>query len=57
LRDIQTVAWVAKWYFDVNLFFDLVDKGFLTQNEYDLLVSSSALISCLKIKTLGLEGV
>ena len=40
LRDIQTVAWVAKWYFDVNLFFDLVDKGFLTQNEYDLLVQS-----------------
>ena len=35
LRDIQTVAWVAKWYFDVNLFSDLVDKGFLTQNEYD----------------------
>jgi hypothetical protein len=29
---------VAKWYFDVNLFSDLVDKGFLTQNEYDLLV-------------------
>jgi [protein-PII] uridylyltransferase len=40
LRDIQTVAWVAKWYFDVNLFSDLVDKGFLTQNEYDLLVQS-----------------
>jgi UTP:GlnB (protein PII) uridylyltransferase len=35
------VAWVAKWYFDVNLFFDLVDKGFLTQNEYDLLVQSN----------------
>ncbi len=40
LRDIQTVVWVAKWYFDVNFFFDLVDKGFLTQKEYDLLTQS-----------------
>ncbi|CAC9443847.1 [Protein-PII] uridylyltransferase (EC 2.7.7.59) / [Protein-PII]-UMP uridylyl-removing enzyme [uncultured Gammaproteobacteria bacterium] len=40
LRDIQTVAWVAKWYFDVNLFSDLVDKDFLTQGEYDLLMQS-----------------
>ena len=37
LRDIQTVAWVAKWYFDVNLLSDLVDKSYLTENEYDLL--------------------
>ncbi len=44
LRDIQTVAWVAKWYFDVNLFSDLVDKGFLTQNEYDLLVQSQSFL-------------
>lgn len=37
LRDIQTVAWVAKWYFDVNLLFDLVGKGYLNSNEYELL--------------------
>jgi [protein-PII] uridylyltransferase len=48
LRDIQTVAWVAKWYFDVNLFFDLVDKGFLTQNEYDLLVQSQLFLAVLE---------
>ncbi|MCS5589195.1 MAG: [protein-PII] uridylyltransferase, partial [Candidatus Thioglobus sp.] len=37
LRDIQTVAWVAKWYFDVNLLSDLVDKSYLSEYEYDLL--------------------
>ena len=37
LRDIQTVVWVAKWYFDVNLLSDLVDKSYLSQNEYTLL--------------------
>ncbi len=37
LRDIQTVAWVAKWYFDVNLLSDLVDKSYLSGHEYDLL--------------------
>ena len=37
LRDIQTVVWVAKWYFDVNLLSDLVDKSYLNQSEYTLL--------------------
>ncbi len=37
LRDIQTVAWVAKWYFDVHQLQDLVNQSFLTQGEYDLL--------------------
>ncbi len=37
LRDIQTVAWVAKWYFDVNLLSDLIEKKYLTKDEYDLL--------------------
>ena len=40
LRDIQTVAWVAKWYFDVNSLADLVDKSYLSENEYDLLKNS-----------------
>ncbi len=44
LRDIQTVAWVAKWYFDVSLFSDLINKGFLTQSEYDLLVQSQSFL-------------
>jgi [protein-PII] uridylyltransferase len=37
LRDIQTIAWVAKWYFDVNLLSDLVDRAYLSEQEYDLL--------------------
>ncbi len=37
LRDFQTVAWVAKWYFDVNTLSELVDKNYLTTGEYDLL--------------------
>ncbi len=37
LRDIQTITWVAKWYFDVNFLSDLVDKNYLTENEYALL--------------------
>ena len=37
LRDIQTVVWVAKWYFDVNLLSDLADKSYLSQSEYALL--------------------
>ncbi len=37
LRDIQTVAWVAKWYFDVNTLADLVDEDYLSEQEYQLL--------------------
>ncbi len=37
LRDIQTVIWVAKWYFDVNLLSDLVEKSYLSEHEYNLL--------------------
>lgn len=37
LRDIQTIGWVAKRYFDANRLSDLVTHGFLTKDEYDLL--------------------
>ncbi|WP_190600804.1 [protein-PII] uridylyltransferase [Candidatus Vesicomyidisocius sp. SY067_SCS001] len=37
LRDIQTVVWVAKWYFCVNTLFELIDKQYLTIAEYELL--------------------
>lgn len=40
LRDIQTVAWVAKWYFDVESLFDLVKSKYLSQDEYELLRQS-----------------
>ncbi|BAS67718.1 [protein-PII] uridylyltransferase [Bathymodiolus septemdierum thioautotrophic gill symbiont] len=44
LRDIQTVAWVAKWYFDVDLLSDLVDKEYLTQDEYNLLIEAQSFL-------------
>ncbi|MBE8189483.1 MAG: [protein-PII] uridylyltransferase [Candidatus Thioglobus sp.] len=37
LRDIHTVAWVAKWYFEVNTLADLVDKNYLSKREYNSL--------------------
>lgn len=37
LRDIQIIGWVAKRYFNVNFFRELVDQQFLTEVEYDLL--------------------
>jgi [protein-PII] uridylyltransferase len=40
LRDIQTVVWVAKRYFDVNTLLELVDKQYLTSTEYELLKTS-----------------
>ncbi|NYT52263.1 MAG: [protein-PII] uridylyltransferase [Candidatus Vesicomyosocius endoextente] len=40
LRDIQTVVWVAKWYFCVNTLFELIDKQYLTIAEYELLNTS-----------------
>lgn len=40
LRDIQTVAWVAKWYFNVNTLFDLVKSKYLSNDEYELLKTS-----------------
>ncbi len=44
LRDIQTVAWVAKWYFNVDLLSDLVEKKYLTQGEYDLLIAAQSFL-------------
>jgi len=44
LRDIQTVAWVAKWYFNVDLLADLVEKEYLTQGEYDLLIAAQSFL-------------
>ena len=40
LRDIQTVAWVAKWYFSVNTLFELVETKYLSNDEYELLKTS-----------------
>jgi len=37
LRDIQTINWVAKRHFQVNSLAALIEKGFLTNEEYDML--------------------
>lgn len=44
LRDIQTVVWAAKWYFDVDLLSDLVEKEYLTQGEYNLLIEAQSFL-------------
>ena len=38
LRDLQTLAWVAKRYFAADTLHDLVSHGFLTEREYDDLI-------------------
>ena len=40
LRDIQTIAWVAKRHFRAHTVGDLFEKGFLNQDEYHLLLES-----------------
>jgi [protein-PII] uridylyltransferase len=37
LRDIQMIGWVAKRYFGAKTLYDLVQHGFLTENEYQIL--------------------
>ena len=38
LRDIQTVGWVVKRYYNADSLNELVSKGFLTENEYRILM-------------------
>ena len=38
LRDIQIVGWVAKRHFGTRTYLELIDRGFITSDEYQLLV-------------------
>ena len=40
LRDIQTVAWVAKFYFGVESLFQLVEQSYLSKQEFEILKTS-----------------
>lgn len=44
LRDIQTIAWVAKRHFDATTLYDLVNHGFLTEYEYRQLMEGEAFL-------------
>ncbi len=44
LRDIQTIAWIAKRYYKANTLGDLVGLGFLTEQEYAQLVEGEHLL-------------
>ncbi len=37
LRDIQIIGWVAKRHFDARSFHELVEHGFITEAEYEIL--------------------
>ncbi len=44
LRDIQTIAWVAKRHFDAQSLGDLVEHGFLSEQEYQELSEGQAFL-------------
>ena len=44
LRDIQTIAWIAKRYYKANQLADLVNLGFLNPNEYEQLAEGERLL-------------
>lgn len=44
LRDIQTIAWVAKRHFSATTLHDLVDHGFLNEEEYVDLISGQSFL-------------
>ncbi|MFT6927461.1 MAG: [protein-PII] uridylyltransferase [Psychromonas sp.] len=44
LRDIQTIAWIAKRHFGVNSLIELTGSNYITQGEYRELVDCQALL-------------
>ncbi len=44
LRDIQIIGWVAKRHFGVNSIHELIQHGFITEAEYQLLYSGQQLL-------------
>ncbi len=48
LRDIQMIGWIAKRHFEVNRIFELVEQGFLTDEEFEIMVNGQSFL--LKIR-------
>lgn len=56
LRDIQTIAWVAKRHFNANSFQDLVEAGFLKESEMAMLNKGQQFLWKLRYGLHLLEG-
>ncbi|OQW91973.1 MAG: [protein-PII] uridylyltransferase [Beggiatoa sp. IS2] len=56
LRDIQMVGWVAKRHFNVDKLYDLVQHGFLTEDEYNILVEGQEFIWRIRCKLHSITG-
>ena len=56
LRDIQMIGWVAKRHFGAATLHELVDHGFLTQPEYELLIEGQTLLWRIRMSLHLLAG-
>lgn len=56
LRDIQMIGWVAKRHFGASTLHELVDHGFLTQPEYELLIEGQTLLWRIRLSLHLLAG-
>jgi [protein-PII] uridylyltransferase len=56
LRDIQMVGWVAKRHFGVQTLAELVDHGFLTDDEYHRLVRGQELLWAIRWRLHRMTG-
>ena len=56
LRDIQMIGWVAKRHFGVNSLYDLVEHGFLTEEEYQTLYAGQTFLWRIRYALHNLTG-
>lgn len=48
LRDIQMIGWIAKRHFGVNRIFELAESGFLTNEEFEIMVNGQSFLLKLR---------
>ena len=56
LRDLQTIAWVAKRYFGASTWYDLVEHEFLTEREYRELIDCQGFLWQVRFALHALTG-